>query len=285
MEVQSVNPSQPGRLAAAVLNLVDDREIFSDLVCLQVVSALTTPRSRALVAELAQQLPATVTQADLEALARRIGTGTRQVDLPIQTIASKMQTRLPEVSRAIEQLVRQRLAIRGLRTDCRRCGLKTFTPLPDSEPHAPCGGCGAAARYAGSEDTGEPLLHYRLNALADRASDQGVLCHLYAWACLQERGAAEGHVLLGADLFWPGGGTREVDLLGYAEAALFAGEAKMTAGWFTPEQVERDIALSARLGADVHVMACLQPLPGPVLDLAARLAADRPLSLWALSPS
>lgn len=281
---RSVMLSQPGRLASGAIDFVADLEIFADKVCLSVISALTTPRSRRLVDELARQLPKGVSQADLEALARRIGPGARQVDLPLHAVASRIGAGVPTVSRAVERLARQRVVIRGLQTECHQCGLKTFTALEDTSPHAPCGGCGASARYSSTDPAGEPVLYYRLNALVDRASDQGVLCHLYARARLQERGAEQMHVLLGADLTLPDGQSAEVDLLGYADTQVFAGEAKTAAAWFTQRQIERDVALSARLGADVHVMACLERLPAPVVDATRRLADASSMSLWSLCP-
>lgn len=282
---RSVTLSQPGRLAAGVLDFVTDRDVFADTLCLRVIAALTTPRTRMLVTELRRQLPRKVSDADVEALARRIGPGARQVELSLHAIASRAAASVPAVSRAVERLVRQRLVIRGLQTECERCGLKTFTALEATSPNAPCGGCGTSARYTGQGTDGEPNLHYRLNALVDRASDQGVLCHLYAWTRLQERAPEQAHVLLGADVTWAGGESGEVDLLGYADTSVFAGEAKTTAAWFTPAQIKRDISMSARLGADVHVMACLEPLANSVIQTATRTAEADGLSLWCFHPA
>lgn len=274
--------SQPGRLAEGVLRLAMDDAIFEDPDCHRLVSALTTPRSRALVSQLVAQLPHGA-QADIvEAVARSLGS-LRQVDMSLPALASKAGLRLDVAAGLIDRLVRAELALRGLRTECDRCGLKLFVALQQTAPDASCSGCGAAARYAAGR-TAEPELHYRLNALLDRASDQGVLCHLYAAAHLRLRKASQRHVVLGADVSWSDGSAGEVDVLGYLDQRLFAGEAKMTMGSYTPAQVARDIKLSHSLGADVHVMACLQAVPSALAKQAEDLASDRGMEFWLLAP-
>src|ERR1700729_1887103 len=66
-------------------------------------------------------------------------------------------------------------------------------------------------------------MFYRLNALIDRASDQGVLPHLLARAALQKLDDTS-HVLPGADLRFPDGSRLEVDLVGVLRGKVVAGE-------------------------------------------------------------
>jgi hypothetical protein len=65
-----------------------------------------------------------------------------------------------------------------------------------------CPVCGAAAGFV-SGPTGEPSLHYRLNALLDRASDNGVLGHLVGMAALVQDNPAA-FVMPGVELQLPG---------------------------------------------------------------------------------
>ena len=56
-----------------------------------------------------------------------------------------------------------------------------------------------------------------------------------------------------------------------AAPATVAGEVKTSASEFTDEQVRRDVALSLRLGADIHVMGALDHLPISALNHAKAL--------------
>src|SRR5207245_4283176 len=89
------------------------------------------------------------------------------------------------------------LVHRGLVTECAACAINSFSPLPNVDPIATCPACGSRGRFAG-DGTG-PQLHYRLNALLDQASANGVLGHLYAAAGLQ-REDKDAYLIAGANI-------------------------------------------------------------------------------------
>jgi hypothetical protein len=66
---------------------------------------------------------------------------------------------------------------------------------------------------------------------------------------------------------------------------VLAGEAKTTAGWFTPEQIAKDVKISQRLRATTHLMVCLEELPQSTVDLAQRACNDAGLELRTIDPS
>jgi len=163
----------------------------------------------------------------------------------------------------LEEMVAGGWAERGLQVACDSCGVKTFVPLAEVTVGAACPGCGTAAAYVGATSVD---LMYRLDSLADRASDQGVLPHLAALMALREV-QPDTHLRLGLDVKWPDGSSEEVDLFGYMGADVVAGEVKTSASEFTDRQLKRDVALSAKLGATLHVMA-MSTLPD--LDICSK---------------
>jgi hypothetical protein len=62
----------------------------------------------------------------------------------------------------------------------------------------------------------------------------------------------------------------DLDVLGWRERKLFAGEVKMTAGGFASQDIERDVAKSVAIGADLYIAACLEEIPD---DVRGRMAA------------
>ena len=108
-------------------------------------------------------------------------------------------------------------------------------------------------------------MFYRLNALIDRASDQGVLPHLLARAALQKLDDTS-LVLPGADLRFPDGSRLEVDLVGVLRGKVVAGEVKTSGDAFSRGQLERDFRLSKQLKADIHLMAWMGELPAASLE-------------------
>ncbi|MFE2164924.1 hypothetical protein ACFXB3_07595 [Streptomyces sp. NPDC059447] len=95
-----------------------------------------------------------------------------------------------------------------------------------------------------------------------------MLTHLLVVAALQKR-APDSHFLPGVDVVFDDGDTKEVDIFGVYEGKVLAGEAKVSATEFANEgQIRRDIELSRRLKADVHVMAAIDVIPEPLLEEA-----------------
>jgi len=164
---------------------------------------------------------------------------------------------------SLETLVDQQWAERGFEIACTNCGISTFVPMADvpSRGAAICDGCQSPQRYTLGKAT--PKVVYRLDALIDRASDQGVLPHLLVIAALTAQDP-DSSLLPGVNLAFPdspGEDDPEVDIFGVHQARVLAGEVKTKAGYFTPDQLARDVDLSRRLRADVHLLAAIDTVP------------------------
>jgi hypothetical protein len=181
-----------------------------------------------------------------------------------------------------ERLVALGLAERGYRVDCDRCGLTSFVPVPTVDAAASCPGCRAPQRYVRGPSALD--VFYRLNSLIDHASDQGVLPHLMAIAALSGK-RTDVFGLPGVDLRFVDDSVAELDLFGIAQGKVFAGEVKTSTSEFTLDQVARDVALSKRVQADIHVLACIEEVDADVLAEATRLASEAGLTLEVLGPS
>lgn len=233
----------------------------------ETIRALTTRRSKRLFEELKDRVS---TEADVELVALVADIGGRLER------RSRDAAHIEGVSSAIagpllERLVSINWAERGLRIACKRCGVTSFVSLATVTDDARCPGCRGSQQYEATS-TG-PTVVYRLNALIDRASDQGVLPHLMAIAVLQ-RTDANVSLRPGTDVSFPDGTKAEVDLFGLVAGAVVSGEVKTSGGEFTPEQLKRDVKLSKRLGAEVHVMAWLGALPAEA-EQSLQILADR----------
>jgi hypothetical protein len=84
----------------------------------------------------------------------------------------------------------------------------------------------------------------------------------------------DGYVVPGADVFAGEGKVGELDLVGWSGRTLFAGEAKMTSGWFTRESVAEDVKKSVRLKADVHISACLADIDVSMRESIESICSD-----------
>ncbi len=154
---------------------------------------------------------------------------------------------------AIEALVQARWAERGLTIDCSSCTLRSFVRLGTAPEAGSCEACGASQSYKLS--SAGPEIRYRLHALLDRASDQGVVPHLQTYAVLRKV-SNDTWLLPSINLVGHGSGhPAEVDLFGIHRGAVLAGEVKTNSKQFDTSQIERDIELSRLLRADCHVMA------------------------------
>lgn len=76
------------------------------------------------------------------------------------------------------------------------------------------------------------------------------------------------YFLPGANLVFSASERAEVDLYGTFGGRVLAGELKTRASEFHAEQTARDIELSARLDAEVHLMAVVDALPDSTVDHA-----------------
>jgi hypothetical protein len=255
-----------------------DRTDVSPLLEPRMFSAireLTTPRIRRLTREL-QKLR-----------------GEGAVDEDIAQIAARWGGRMERSYKSVEQLeyvpkeigthVLERLcaldwAERGLRLVCGFCGMHSFVPLPDTSRRAICPGCGSLGEYEASSTL---TVYYRLNSYLDLLSDQGVLPHLITIAALKSTGRSS-YFLPGIDASFNDGAEGEADVFGIRDGKILSGEVKTSASEFTHEQIVHDADLSARLGADLHIMAATDVISEKTQEDARRECETRGLDLIVL---
>ncbi|HEX6393108.1 MAG TPA: hypothetical protein VFZ97_06675 [Acidimicrobiales bacterium] len=241
----------------------------------EVVRSLTTRRARQLFAE----LRSLVQTADDERLAQTVADIGGRIER--RSLSATQVEGVPASQRArlLEELISLTWAERGLRISCPHCGITSFVSLSEVTTDARCPGCLRPAAYHATNSG--PTVFYRLNALIDRASDQGVLGHLAAVAALKAIDP-ESHVLPGINVTLTNGASGEVDLFGVFQGNVIAGEVKLSGNQFSPGQVDRDVRLSKSLGADLHAMAWFGEVPEGTLDRASRLATKNKLGLQLL---
>lgn len=268
--------SDKGRLASALAAQVDVEVLLSPGVY-EAIVALTTPRSRALLREL--QRAATSDSGRLVEIAATWGGRSERRYRNARQLREAVG---PESIRALECLASMKWAERGFEVQCDRCGVASFVPVPNLREGTACPGC--AARATLSTDRVGPIVVYRLNSFVDRASDQGVLPHLLVIAALKRREAAS-HLVPGVVFPVDASGTGEVDIFGTMGPTVVAGEVKTSAGAFSVKQIRRDVAVTRRLGADVHIMAAVDDIPGDVSDVLEQQARRKNLETIVLGRS
>jgi hypothetical protein len=263
---RGAKPSDKGRTGDSI---AAERDVAVLLVphMFETIRALTTRRSKHLFDELKGRI-ATEPDAELAALVADIG---GRLERRSRDAAHIEGVRPAVAGPLLERLVSLNWAERGLRIACKRCGVTSFVSLAAATDDARCPGCRGSQRYEAT--SAGPTVFYRLNALIDRASDQGVLPHLMAIAVLQKTDT-NASLRPGTDVSFEDGTKAEVDLFGVVGGAVLSGEVKTSGGEFTPEQLQRDVDLSTRLGADVHVMAWLGTLPADA-EQSLQTLADR----------
>jgi hypothetical protein len=74
----------------------------------------------------------------------------------------------------------------------------------------------------------------------------------------------------------------EADIFGVRDGKVLSGEVKTRAAEFTAQQVNRDVKLSSRLGADTHILAATDDIPAEVTELALELCTASGLALLVL---
>jgi hypothetical protein len=171
------------------------------------------------------------------------------------------------------------LAERGFQVSCTLCGVTGFVALQLTASEARCPGCGSRQQYTTTKSG--PDVYYRLNTLADRAVDQGVLPHLLVAAVLTKMDS-QTEVLPGVDVAFPDGEHPEVDIFGSSGGRVIVGEVKTNPLDFTAEQISRDIRCSQRLQADIHLMAAIGSIPDSAKQQAQNAAKAAGLDLHVL---
>lgn len=275
-------PSQPGRLADAVRNFVGESRspLFSNAILRRAIQALTTPRSKTLATEVAA-VASRLERATAEAIAERLGQGLSRTMGDAAKVASIAGCSMGEATDALEQLTEVGLAERGLAIACATCGLVSFVPNSITTNDAICLACGARGSYQRAQNR-QVAIHYRLNALLDRASDQGVLCHLAI--AEQLGGDRSSFLILGANIRKSGAYVGEVDLLGFQSSLLLSGEMKASATGFTRGELRQAVSLAKTVGADVVVFGCTERLNEPLKKEMLAVALRAGLKTWMVDP-
>jgi hypothetical protein len=270
-----------GRHAHGILAMCGGMWSYSDETSMAILKILTTPRSSHLAQELKVQYPE-ITEAVAAGLAGRFGQDVRQRTLPLGEIASAASKKEADIAPTLGTLVAAGLVLRGLMIRCDTCGLNSFSSIASPTEVPACPGCGSAAEFAPGSAGKEPGFWYRLNALVDRATDQGALAVLLAHRAIKNA-HPETDLLLGVDLTLNDRAPGDLDLLGRLNREILTGEAKMTAAEFTDEQIDLDVAKASRIGANVHVMSCPAALPPNVATRARERFGSHGIRIWIVS--
>jgi len=266
--------SDKGRLGIALAAQVDPAALRVP-GAYEAIHVLTTPRSKELLSELKRAR--TREDAEVSEIAAQWGGRAERRYRTAEQMKDKVGRGVVDV---VEDLASLRWMERGLPLDCTHCTIRSFVPLSDVIGPARCPACGNRQRYR--SDGKSISVVYRLNGFVDRASDQGCLPPLITVAALAAGGTAA-YLLPGINVEFADGSKGEVDVFGTHNGRIVAGEIKTSAGAFTKVQMRRDIEISARLGADVHVMACIDSLSNQVVDQARVMASKKGLELLVLS--
>ncbi|MFD5256880.1 hypothetical protein ACFWM5_29115 [Streptomyces bobili] len=267
--------SSAGRLGAALTERADTSALLEPGIY-EAAIALTTPRSKELMKRLQELRADGSPDADLAELAATWGGRSERRYLPAD--------KLPNVgaedrAAALERLCAIGWTERGLESTCPSCASRSFVPLNQTSGSPRCPGCGAVSAYqSGSVPT---AVHYRLDSFTDRASDNGLLPHLLVIAELCRR-KPRSHFLPGTDVTFDDGRQEEVDIFGIWDGKVLSGEVKTSASEFDEAQLRRDVALSQRLGADVHLLASVTPVGQEVRDTTRELCEAAGLELEVL---
>ncbi|MEV6007316.1 hypothetical protein AB0M29_10960 [Streptomyces sp. NPDC051976] len=267
--------SSAGRLGAALSERADSSALLEPGVY-EAAIALTTPRSKELMKRLQELRADGSPDADLAELAATWGGRSERRYLPADKLNN---VGVEDRAAALERLCALGWAERGLESTCPSCASRSFVPLNQTSGSPQCPGCGAVSAYqSGSAPT---AVQYRLDSFTDRASDNGLLPHLLVIAELCRR-KPRSHFLPGTDVTFNDGVQEEVDIFGIWDGKVLSGEVKTSASEFNEAQLRRDVALSQRLGADIHLLASVAPVAEEIRDTARKLCKAAGLELEVL---
>ncbi len=267
--------SSAGRLGTALAERADSSALLDPGVY-EAAIALTTPRSKELLKQLKGLRADGHPDADLAELAATWGGRSERRYLTADKLTA---VRAEDRATALEQLCALGWAERGLESICPSCTSRSFVPLDQTTRTPQCPGCGAVSAY--QSRAAHAAVHYRLDSFTDRASDNGLLPHLLVIAELCRR-KPRSHFLPGTDVTFEDGTQEEVDIFGVWDGKVLSGEVKTSASEFTQAQLQRDVALSQRLGADVHLLASITPVDEAVRNAARELCDAAGLELEVL---
>ncbi|MGW2273464.1 hypothetical protein [Streptomyces yangpuensis] len=269
-------PSIPGMIGLTVMQQSDTSALL-DVLVVEALSALKTERTEHFLKELRRlnegRYPDWLPLEEAKELAREFG-GRQERKFRSATNVLSGWTAL-DVTPGLETACAQGWVERGLGLDCDQCRLHSFIPLRATSGSAVCPACSAPALYQRENNKKAIEVVYRLNAFIDRAVDNGVLPHLLVVAALKDIDPST-HLLPGVDVYFDGDDVKqEVDVFGIHEGKVLAGEVKVKAAEFSKnDQIARDVELSRRLGADIHLMAATDVIDDALQD-EARDRCDR----------
>lgn len=232
--------SDKARHVHGVWALARDPGMFRQPAIVDVIKVLTPESSRELIKQLRES--SGLSDGEKQEL-RRLAAANRVTMRTLPEIASHdlcSRPSRPAAAAALQDLVTCGMVLRGLRADCPVCSAQHLYELDQARPVPRCPGCGSDAAYA-TDNRGEPALYYRINTLVQTLSVNGGLAPLAATSLLVAEGA---YVVPGAQLRHDGNAADEVDLLGWRDHTLFAGEAKMSAHQLSISDHGKDISKS-----------------------------------------
>jgi hypothetical protein len=270
---RSYELSDKGDLASALRDSADTAVLLEPWI-FEVITKLTTPRSKDLLRELQRLRSQGAVDDELAELAAHWG---GRVDRRYLSVSQLSLPASANTSAVIERLCEVGWAERGLQVICHACGLSSFVHLTSTFDRATCPGCQGSARYNAERSL---TIYYRLNSYLDRASDQGVLPHLLV-ANVLSRQQPKSYFLPGINVRFDDA-EAEADVFGITSAQVLAGEIKTKSADFTPEQLERDAHLSKRLGADIHLLASTEAVPAEVSSAAKEICDSLGLTMLLL---
>lgn len=267
----SASLSDKGRLAHRLKETIDDGTIELDESAFDFLAALMTPRSKELQKELERVKATGAEDTELLELATMWGGRSQRRHRSVNELKGVVGKRAYDLS---EGLAAAGWVERGLEIRCTECSIRSFVALGKVQSAADCPACSSRQEFTKGPGL---AVQYRLNGLVDRALDQGVVPHLMANAALQARDART-DLLLGVDVEF-GPTAAEVDLFGVHGGLVVSGEVKTSPAEFTPTQLERDVDISKRLGADWHLIASPRALQADLLERVWRRVKPRGMAL------
>ncbi|MFD4913090.1 hypothetical protein ACFWNR_07685 [Streptomyces virginiae] len=274
-------PSIPGTIGMTVAEQ-SNISALRDVLVVEALTALKTERTEHFLKELRRLssggYPDWLPMDAAKELAQEFG-GRQERKFRSATNVLSGWTAL-DVTPGLETACAQGWVERGLGLDCDQCRLHSFIPLHATSATATCPACSAPALY--QRENGKAVeIVYRLNGFIDRAIDNGVLPHLLVVATLKDIDPST-HLLPGVDVCFDGEKS-EVDVFGIHEGKVLAGEVKVKAAEFSKGgQIARDVELSKRLGADVHLMAATDNIDDALQSEALELCEAAGLELRVL---
>ena len=270
--------STKGAIGAALQTDTDISALLEPGV-VEAIKGLTTPRRAHLIKALAA---AGITDLSEEATGVIADWAIRADRIHRSAVNISGLTKPTRIA-AVERLCALGWAERGFEIKCTRCGTTSFMLMSRvTERGQPtCPACKNAQHY--THTTESLITSYRLDGVVDLAADQGVIPHLLIVAGLLKR-QPDSWFLPGIDIWFPGLGSeteihREVDIFGILGGRVLSGEVKTQAAQFTTSQIQRDIEVSVRLGADIHLAAATDKIPEDVRTIMQGLCDSSNIEL------